>query len=113
MVSEYDVDFNVGLALDVNHLAAVLRRLPSLGRHILTVRVECLDVNVLDSWPDIRESPCHALVMSDDHIWHAGQCYAGGVEFDAIATKVRFVPKIGHLVPEMHVVREQGLSRDR
>ena len=81
---------------------------PSVRRLVLSVGVESLDVNVFDRRADIGEAPGDALVVSDDHVGHAGQGDAGDVE--VAATQVRLVPKVGHLVAEVHVVREQRLA---
>ena len=51
----------------------MLGLLPSLGRQILSVRVESLDVNVFDRRANVGEAPGNALVVSDDHIGIAGQ----------------------------------------
>ena len=105
------IHHHIWLALHVNHFAAVLRRLPSFGSQILAIRIESLDVNVFDGRADIGEAPGDALVVSHDHVRQAGQSDAGSVE--VAAAQMSLIPKVGHLVSQVHIVREQGLARNR
>ena len=81
---------------------------PATRSLVLALRVEVLDVNIRDSWADIREAPRDALVVSDDYVWHPGQRDA--CDIHATRAQVRFVPQVGHLVAEVHIVGKQRLA---
>ena len=86
-------------------------RLPSFRGRILALGIECLDVNVFHRRPDIGKAPCDSLIVSDDHVGHAGQRDASDVK--AARAQMSFIPEVRHLVSEMHIVRQQWLSRHR
>ena len=48
--------------------------------------------------------------MSDDYVWHPGQRDA--CDIHATRAQVRFVPQVGHLVAEVHIVGKQRLAGD-
>src|SRR5581483_1006332 len=104
------VNRRVGLVLYVDDLAAVFEITPTLRGQILSLVVDCFNVEVLDGWPDVGESPTDALVVSDNHKGQAGQTHAGHIEI--AAAQVHFVPEIWHLVVQVHIVRQQRLSCD-
>src|SRR5581483_5000022 len=77
------VNRRVGLVLYVDDLAAVFEITPTLRGQILSLVVDCFNVEVLDGWPDVGESPTDALVVSDNHKGQAGQTHAGHIEIAA------------------------------
>ena len=110
MASGDDIDHDIRLVLDMNDFAAMLGRLPSIGGEIFSVAVGGFDVDVFDGRPNVGESPGDALVVSHDDIGQPGQSDSRHVK--VAGAKMRFVPEIWHLMAEVHVVREQRLSRD-
>ena len=101
---------HVWLVLDVNHLKAMFDPLQAIGRLVVIRVVEILDVNVFHRRPKIGEAPGNSLVMTHNHVRHSGKSHPGHVK--AARAKVGFVPKAGHLMAEMHVIRQQRLAGD-
>src|SRR5262249_23872145 len=98
---------HVGLAFDVDGFGTVLSRLPTLGSLIGTLVVEGFNVEVLHGGPDVRESPGDAAIMSDNYERKSGESHSDDVVVSR--AEVRLIPKIGHLVVEVHIVREHRL----
>src|SRR5260370_7536323 len=73
--------------------------------------VERFDKGVFDRGGDIGESPGHAAIMSDNYEGIPGKSHTGHVEIARV--QVGLVPKVGHLMAEVHIVREQRLAGDR
>ena len=111
MASERYIDHHVRLTLDVNDFTAMVGGLPSRWRQIFAGLIEGLDVDVLHGGTNVGEAPGNPLVVSHDHVGQTGQSDASGVE--VAAAEMGFVPQVRHLVPEVHVVREQRLARNR
>ena len=96
------VDSDIGLAFYVDHLGAMLRLRPALRRLVSTLRVESFNVDVRYSRADVGKSPGDSLIVAHDHIRHSREGYAGNVESSGL--QVRFIPEVGHLMAEMHIV---------
>ncbi len=85
----------------------MLGLLPALWCLVGSLCVEGLDEGICDGRPNIGESPRDALIVADDHVGHSGQRHSGHIGTAALvetALKMRFVPQVRHLVPEMHIV---------
>src|SRR5438105_13462765 len=83
---------------------------PSLGRQVLMRVIEGFDVGVLDCRTNVCEPPGDAAVVTHDDVRMTGKTDSRHIE--TCAAQMHFVPEIGHLVAEVHVVREQRLARD-
>src|SRR4029077_1317245 len=72
VTSEDHIHGDISLVLDMNHFRAMVGRLPSAGRLIRALRVEGLNIKILNRGSNVRESPGNAAIVSDDHEWQAG-----------------------------------------
>src|SRR5579875_1222904 len=95
-------------AFHLDGFLAMLGLLPALRRKILASVVELLDVEVFDIGAEIGKAPGDALIMTDDHVRHAGQGDAGNVE--VAGSEVGLVPDIGKGEGQVHIVRQQRLA---
>ncbi len=102
------IQCHVWLVLDVNHLQAMFDLLQALGSLVVISVVEILDVKVFHGRPKIGEAPGDSLVMPHDHVRHSGKSHPCHVQ--AARPKVGLVPEVGHLMAEMHVIRQQRLA---
>jgi hypothetical protein len=78
----------------------------------LALRIEFFDELVFDGWTDVGESPADALIVADDHEWNSGERDACDIEIAGGGSQVRLEPEVGHLVIEMHIIRQKRLSGD-
>ena len=72
VTSEDHIHGNISLVFDMDHLRAMVGRLPSAGRLIRTLLVEGLNIKILNRGSNVGESPGNAAIVSDDHEWQAG-----------------------------------------
>jgi len=113
---------------------------PSRRSLILPLGIELLDEIVFHRRPDIGESPSDALVMPDDHKRNARRdsryievapptshcgfhtsrrafCFRAsrvrGSCVQASSLQMRLVPKVRHLVVQVHIIRQQRFPRNR
>ena len=109
------VQRDVRLTFDVDRLGSVLRLLPALRCLVCSLRVEILDKCIGHGWPNIGEAPGDALIVADDDIGHSGQRNARHIQSARriAALEMRFVPQVRHLVPEVHIIRQQRFPGDR
>ena len=105
-----NIKSHIGRALHMDDFAAMLWIAPALWRFILAGEIEIFNKEVFDRGFDVGKSPGNALVVPDNDEGHAGKCDAGYVERAAL--EMGFVPEVRHLVAEVHIVGEQGLSGD-
>ena len=82
--------------------------LQAIARLVVISVVEIFDVNVFHGRPKIGEAPGNSLVMAHNHVRHSGKGHPGHVK--AARPKVGFIPKVGHLMAQMHVIRQQRLA---
>jgi len=97
---------DAGFPSTVNYLKAMFAPSPSHRCLIVISVVEILDVNVFHSRPNIGEAPRNSLVMPTTRkAFRVGDaCYV-----EAACLKVCFIPEVGHLMTEMHVIDNSGL----
>ena len=103
MPRQDNIGCHIWLTFAVNHFAATMRFHPALGREVLSILVASLHVHVFHGWADIGKPPCNTLIVPDDDVRHTGQGHACCIE--SAAVQMSFVPKIRHLMSEMHVIR--------
>src|SRR5438105_1562921 len=84
---------------------------PSLRCQVLMRVIEGFDVGVFDCRTNVCEPPGDAAVVTDDDVGMTRQADSGDIE--TCAAQMHFVPEVGHLMAEVHVIREQRLARDR
>ena len=106
-----DVHAHVGRVFYPDGFTAMLRRLKSCGSLVQTVCAEGFDVEVLHGRFNVGEPPGDPTIVADDDEGHPRERDAGNVE--VVAVEVGRVPEVGHLVREVHIVREQWLARIR
>src|SRR5262252_1801850 len=68
MASQYYVLDNIRFVFHANRFAAMLWLFPTFRRQIQAVRIEGLNVYVLDGGPEVGKSPRDFLIVSNDHI---------------------------------------------
>src|SRR4029077_14650464 len=103
MPREHYIQGDIRLALYANDLAAMFRLFPPIRRNVLSARVERLDINIFHRRADIGESPRYPLIVSHDYEGNSRQRETCHVEITR--AKMGFVPQIGHLVPQVHIIR--------
>src|SRR5258708_39677811 len=111
MPRDFYVKIYVGLVFDVDDFGAMLRLPPALRRLIRSLCVEVLDKGVGHGRPNVRESPGDSLIVANDNVGHAGQSNSSDIEIAGL--EMSLIPQVRHLMPEMHVIREQRLAGDR
>src|SRR6202049_3799960 len=99
----YHVQNYVWLSFDVNCFLTVPRLNPSRRRLVLPLSIELFDVEIFDSRANVGKSPPNALIVADYDKRNARDRNPGGIELAARCSQPRRIPKIGHLVVEMHV----------
>src|SRR5581483_3135755 len=102
------IESHIRFPLDVNYFVPNLRGFPALRREVLSLSIKCFDIRVFNCRTYVRTSPRNPPVVTDNYIGIAGQRHSSDIEISR--TKVSGVPEIWHLVPEMHIVREQRLA---
>ncbi len=80
----------IGPVLDMDGLTAVDCIFPSVRSQELSLSVDAFEVNVFHSRANIGKSPGDALVMSHNHVRHAGKRHAGNIQWTAF--QVGFIP---------------------
>ena len=117
-----DVERNVMPATHNDLLGVMLHRRPrAIGLLVLETRVRAarvLDAHILNVTAEVGEAPRDVRVATDDDPWQTGQCEADDVEWWRSAGSSRemecsLVPDVRHAKAEVHVVRDQRLSRTR
>ena len=99
---DLDVEGYVRLALHVDYFRTVFGLYPTQRCLIRPLGIEVLDVDVRDGRTDIGKSPGDSLVVAYDHERHPRQSYSGHIKIGA--AQMRLIPKVWHLVFQMHIV---------
>ena len=102
------VQVDIFTAVDLDGLVDYLHILPLALKLILArvIRVDFLDVEVLDIGADVGNTPGNVLVVADDDTGHPGKGEAHHVHFRGV--QPHFIPDGGHLNAEVGVVCQQG-----
>src|SRR5579862_573698 len=111
MSSDLHLDGHFRLASDANHLRTMFGLLPAMRRFISALSVEVLDECIRYGRPNVCKSPRNSLVVANNHIRHPRQRYSSHIEI--LRLQMRLIPQVRHLMPEMHIVREQRFTSDR
>src|SRR5581483_9334154 len=111
MPGEDDIESNIRLAFYMDNFSPVLRLLPARGRLIFAPGVKVLYEDIFHVRIEIRKTPRNAPVVSDNHKWESRQRDPGDVERPR--RKLGFIPDIGNLMVQMHIIGEHRLARNR
>src|SRR5579872_15885 len=86
----------------------MLRLLPSVWREVVAVTIESFIVSIFYRRPNIGKTPGDTLVVAHHNIRHPRQGHSSNIKVSRV--QMRFIPEVGHLMAQMHVVRQQWFA---